>query len=60
MLQARDYTPALIDVAIARAKTIPREQALKCVLRQQKTNQPVFAGHIQSLAAFQPTNHQKQ
>ena len=42
MLIEREYTPRMIDAAISRAKEIPREEALKCVLRQQKTNRPVF------------------
>ena len=42
MLIERKYTPGIIDAAIARAKAVPREQALKCVLRQKHTNRPVF------------------
>ena len=42
MLLERNYPPGILDAAIARVKAIPREQALKCVLRQQKTNRPVF------------------
>ena len=42
MLMERNYPPGILDAAIARVKAIPREQALKCVLRQQKTNRPVF------------------
>ena len=42
MLLDKEYTPGIIKGAIAKAKAIPREQALKCTLRQQKTNRPVF------------------
>ena len=42
MLIEREYTPRMIDAAISRAKEIPRDEALKCALRQQKTNRPVF------------------
>ena len=42
MLLAREYTPGIIDAAIARARAIPREEALKCVLRQETNTRPVF------------------
>ena len=43
-----DYTPGIIDGAIARARAIPREEALKCVLRQDTKNRPTF------VASFDP------
>ena len=42
MLLDRDYTPGIIDAAIARARAIPREEALKSSLRQDTNNRPVF------------------
>ena len=42
MLMARDYGPGLIDAAIAKARAIPREEALKCASRQDTQNRPVF------------------
>ena len=42
MLLDRDYTPGNIDAAIARARAIPREEALKSSLRQDTNNRPVF------------------
>ena len=48
MLLEREYTPGVIDGAIARARAIPREEALKCVLRQDTTNRPTF------VASFDP------
>ena len=42
MLLAREYTPGTIDAAIARARAIPREEALKCILRQETNNRPVI------------------
>ena len=42
MLLDREYTPGIIKGAITKAKAIPREQALKGTLRQQKTKRPVF------------------
>ena len=40
MLLEREYTPGVIDGAIARARAIPREEALKCVLRQVNQKGP--------------------
>ena len=43
MLLAREYTPKVIDSAIARAKAIPRQQVLRRVPGPQPiTNRPVF------------------
>ena len=42
MLLEREYTPGIVDAAIAKAKAIPRDQALRSVLRQHTTNRPVF------------------
>ena len=42
MLLERDYPPGIINAAIARAKAIPQEQALRLSLRQQTNNRPVF------------------
>ena len=41
MLLAREYTPGIIDAAIARARAIAREKALKCILRQETNNRSV-------------------
>ena len=48
MLLQREYTPGIIDGPIARARAIPREEALKCVLRQDTKNRPTF------VASFDP------
>ena len=42
MLLARECTPGMIDAAIARARAISREEALKCISRQETNNRPVF------------------
>ena len=42
MLLAREYSPRIIDSAIAKARAIPRQQALRRVNGQQITNRPVF------------------
>ena len=43
MLLDREYTPGIIDSAIARARAIPRQQALRRVPGHQPiTNRPVF------------------
>ena len=42
MLIARDYSPGIIDGAIAKAKAIPRLEALRRVSRQQTNNRPAF------------------
>ena len=43
MLLSRDYRPGIIDSAIARARQIPRKEALKKVERSRTTARPVFA-----------------
>ena len=42
MLLARDYTPGIIDAAIAKARAIPRQEALKRVTRQTVNQRPKF------------------
>ena len=42
MLLDREYSPGIIDSAIAKAKAIPRQEALRRVTGQQITNRPVF------------------
>ena len=42
MLLAREYTPGVIDSAIAKARAIPRHVALRRVPRQENTNIPAF------------------
>ena len=42
MLIDRDYTPKLVEAAIAKARALPREVALREVSRQDSTNRPVF------------------
>ena len=42
MLLSRDYYRGVIDAAIAKARAIPRTQALRRVSRQPLTNRPVF------------------
>ena len=43
MLLNRDYLPGVIDGAITKARAIPRDQALKCILRQDTNHRPIFA-----------------
>ena len=42
MLLSRGYTPGIIDGAIAKARAIPRQQALRQVSRQEINNRPAF------------------
>ena len=42
MLLDREYSPGIIDSAIAKARAIPRQQAFRRVTGQQITNRPVF------------------
>ena len=42
MLLSRDYPNHIIDSAIAKARAIPREDALKYVSRQQTSDRPTF------------------
>ena len=42
MLLSREYVKGVIDAAIAKARAIPRTQALRRVSRQPTTNRPVF------------------
>ena len=42
LLLARDYRPGVINSAIERAKTIPREKALERVVRSKTSDRPVF------------------
>ena len=43
MLLNREYLPGVIDGAIRKAREIPRDQALKCILRQDTNQRPIFA-----------------
>ena len=38
----RGYTPGIIDAAIAKARAIPRQEALMCVSRQDVSDRPTF------------------
>ena len=42
MLISRDYLKGVINAVIAKARAIPRTQALRRVSRQPTTNRPVF------------------
>ena len=42
MLITREYSPGIIDGAIAKARAIPRLEALRRVSRQQTNNRPAF------------------
>jgi hypothetical protein len=42
MLLDREYSPGIVDAAIAKARAIPRQRALQRVSRQNITNRPVF------------------
>ena len=42
MLLEREYSPGIIDSAIAKARAIPRHVALRRVPRQEITNKPAF------------------
>lgn len=42
MLNNREYTPKLVDAAIAKARAVTREVALREVSRQPSTNRPVY------------------
>ena len=42
MLLERDYKPKIIDSAIEKAKQIPRNEALKRVVKNKTTSRPVF------------------
>ena len=42
MLLDREYTPGVVDSAIAKARAIPRLQALRGVSRQRTKRRPVF------------------
>ena len=42
MLMDRGYTPGVIDAAIAKARAVPREVALRRVSRQTDTDRPVY------------------
>ena len=42
MLLDREYSPGVIDAAIAKARAIPRHVALRRVPRQEITNRPAF------------------
>ena len=41
MLIDRDYKPGIIDAAITRAKSIPRSEALKRVVKSKSSKRPV-------------------
>ena len=41
MLLDREYSPGIVDAAIAKARAIPRRRALQRVSRQDITNRPV-------------------
>jgi hypothetical protein len=43
MLVARGYIPSIIEAAIAKARSIPREVALRRVSRQAASDRPTFA-----------------
>ena len=42
MLLDREYKAAIIDAAIARAKAVPRSEALKKVFKPRTTNRQVL------------------
>jgi hypothetical protein len=42
MLLSREYSQGIIDAAIAKARAIPRQQALRRVPRQDTTSRPAF------------------
>ena len=42
MLLEREYPPGIIDAAIVKARAIPRDQALKGILRQDTNQRPTF------------------
>ena len=42
MLLAREYTPGILNAAIAKARAIPRLQALRRVPRQDTPSRPAF------------------
>ena len=42
MLNDREYTPMMVEAAIAKARAVPREVALREVSRQPSTPRPVF------------------
>ena len=42
MLLSRDYPPNIINAAIARARNIPRQDALKKVIREKSTGRAIF------------------
>ena len=43
MLISRDYKVKLLDKAIDRARTIPREKALERVTKEKEKGRPVFS-----------------
>ena len=46
LLLSKDYKAGIIDAAIAKAKAIPREEALKKVERTAGSSRPVFVIHF--------------
>ena len=42
LLMERDYRPGMIDAAISKARAVPREKALKHVVRKVSDRRPVF------------------
>ena len=50
MLIDRDYKPGIIDAAITRAKSIPRSEALKRVVKSKSSKRPVH--HWELLLGF--------
>ena len=48
MLLAREYSPGIIDAAIARARAIPRHLALRRVSRPETTHRPAFVVYYDS------------
>ena len=54
MLLDREYSPGIVDSAIAKARAIPRQQALMRVTGQQITNRPVFVVSFDPRLPFIP------
>ena len=42
LLISRDYKPKSVEAAISKARLIPREEALKKVIKSKHSNRPVF------------------
>ena len=55
MLLSREYSPGIIEAAIAKARAIPRPKALRRVTRQDSSTRPVFVVQFDPLLSLLPS-----